>query len=49
MDTKLTYPYREQLKEMLLKKQEALIKEIKPEKETLTNEGEWEFTLTKKR
>ena len=33
MDTKLRDPHREQLKKMLLEEQEALIKEIKPEKD----------------
>ena len=48
MDTKMSLsnpyelPHREQLKEMLLKKQEALIKEIKPEKD-LDDHYEWEF------
>ena len=35
-------PHREQLKEMLVKDQEAKIKEIKPEKD-LDNHYEWEF------
>ena len=35
-------PHREQLKEMLIKQQEAIIKEIKPEKD-LDDRYEWEF------
>ena len=42
MDTKPSVPHREQLKEMLLEKQEAVIKNIKPEKD-LDDHYEWEF------
>ena len=46
MDTKLhvpmgcgVYPTREQLKKMLLEKQEAMIKQIKPKREIFTTKG----------
>ena len=42
MDTKLRVHYREQLKEMLIEKQKALIKEIVPKRDTYEEE-EWVY------
>ena len=44
-DTKLAGPLREQLKKMLLEKQEAMIEKIKPKRDSYDYEGVWNGNL----